>query len=53
MHLWARATQPRRQTLLHTVGGYPLTTVMTLKMYLQRAVRPQIKLIRSQIKLIN
>ena len=35
--LWAHAIQPRRQSLYSMVGGYPLTTVMTLKTYLQRA----------------
>ena len=36
-HLWLRAIQPRRQSQYCTVGGHPLTTVMILKMYLQRA----------------
>ena len=33
--LWAHATQSRQQSLYCTVGGYPLTTVMTLKTFLQ------------------
>ena len=37
MHLWLRAIQPRQQSQYCTVGGHPLTTVMILKMYLQRA----------------
>ena len=36
-HLWARAIQLRQQSPYCTVGGHPLTTVMTLKTHLQRA----------------
>ena len=39
MRLWTQAIQPCRQSLYCTVGGYRLTTVMTLKTYLQRASR--------------
>ena len=36
--LWARATHGPTGGLYCTVGGNPLTTVTTLKMYLQRAL---------------
>ena len=37
-HLWVRVMHSPAGRLYYTVGGDPLTMVMTLKMYLQRAI---------------